>query len=54
MKIGTEIYYPVNMEGNSTFEIPVSVFDKKMTVIADTTAMGTPHEIEYTLTFHLE
>lgn len=54
MKIGTEIYYPVNTEGNSTFEIPVSVFDKKMTVIADTTAMGTPHEIEYTLTFHLE
>lgn len=54
MKIGTEIYYPVNTEGNSSFEIPVSVFDKKMTVIADTTAMGTPHEIEYTLTFHLE
>ena len=26
-------------------------FDKPVTVIADTTAMSEPHEIEYTLTF---
>lgn len=44
-------YLPVNTEGNSTFEIPVYGFDYKMTVIADTTAMSTPHEIEYTLYF---
>lgn len=44
-------YLPVNTEGNSTFEIPVFAFDYKMTVIADTTAMSTPHEIEYTLYF---
>lgn len=36
---------------HSTFEIPVSVFDWKMPVIANTIAMSTPHEIEYTLTF---
>lgn len=33
------------------FEIPVTVFDRKMAVAADTTAMSTPHEIEYTLQF---
>ena len=30
---------------------PVSAFDWKMPVLADTTAMSTPHEIEYTLYF---
>ena len=38
-------------EGNSVFEVPVAEFDKPMTVMADTTAMSVPHEIEYTLTF---
>ena len=42
---------PINTEGNSTFEIPVLGFDYKMPVLADTTAMSTPHEIEYTLYF---
>ena len=46
-----EKYLPVNTEGNSQFEIPVKYFDKPMDVIADTTAMSEPHEIEYTLTF---
>lgn len=44
-------YLPVNTEGNSTFEIPVEVFDWKMDVTADTVAMSTPHEIDYTLQF---
>ena len=44
-------YLPVNTEGNSMFEIPVYAFDYKMTVSADTTAMSTPHEVEYTLYF---
>lgn len=52
MKIGDETYQPVNTEGNSVFELPVSGLDQKMDVIADTTAMSTPHEIDYTLTFH--
>lgn len=52
MIVGDEKYLPINEEGYSTFEIPVLVFDEAMPVIADTTAMSTPHEIEYTLTFH--
>ena len=44
-------YLPTNTEGNSTFEIPVSALDTALTVTADTVAMSTPHEIEYTLTF---
>ena len=54
MIIGDEKYEPVNTEGNSAFEIPVTVFDYKQKVIADTIAMSTPHEIEYTLTFDSE
>ena len=44
-------YDPVTLEGGSTFEIPVTVFDRPMKVTADTTAMSKPYEIEYTLTF---
>lgn len=51
MKVGNTQYFPVNEEGNSTFEIPVTAFDTPLTVIADTVAMSTPHEITYTLTF---
>ena len=51
MIVDAEKYLPVNTEGNSTFEIPVSGFDFNMPVSADTTAMSTPHEIEYTLHF---
>ncbi len=51
MRIGEARYLPVNTEGNSVFEIPVQFFDRSITVYADTTAMSTPHEIEYTLTF---
>ncbi len=43
-------YERVNEEGYSTFEIPVTSFTQPMTVIADTTAMSVPHEVEYTLT----
>lgn len=37
---------------NSVFTVPVTVLDDKMEVIADTLAMGAPHEINYTLTFY--
>lgn len=37
---------------NSSFVIPVLCFDAPMSVIADTTAMGAPHEIVYELTFY--
>ena len=51
MVVDGEKYEPLNTEGNSVFEIPVTCFDAPMTVSADTIAMSTPHEIEYTLTF---
>ena len=51
MIVDGEKYEPVNKDGNSTFEIPVSVFDAEMEVTADTVAMSTPHEIDYTLNF---
>ena len=38
-------------EERSEFEIPVAALDKELSVIADTVAMSTPHEIEYTLLF---
>ena len=37
--------------GNSTFTIPVAGFPYEMSVVADTTAMSEPHEINYTLNF---
>lgn len=52
MIVDGEKYLPINTEGNSVFEIPVSVLDKPVTVIGDTVAMSKPYEIEYTLTFH--
>ena len=51
MVVDGEKYEPLNTEGNSVFEIPVTCFDAPMMVSADTIAMSTPHEIEYTLTF---
>ena len=41
----------MNTEGNSTFELPVDGFDYRMQIVADTVAMSTPHEIDYTLLF---
>ena len=53
MLLGPEKYLNLTTDGgNSTFEIPITVMDEGMTVIADTTAMGDPVEIEYVLTFY--
>ena len=51
MKVEGVQYFPINTEGNSAFEIPVTVFDRAMAVIADTVAMSQPHEISYSLLF---
>ena len=51
MVVQEEKLLPVKTEGNSVFEVPVSVFDEAIPITADTTAMSIPHEIEYTLTF---
>ena len=51
MLVESEKYLPTSTEKYSVFEIPVVCFDAPIQVAADTTAMSTPHEIEYTLTF---
>lgn len=47
---GTE-YKPTSTKDGSTFEIPVKSIDGPLSVQAETTAMGTPHMIEYTINF---
>ena len=54
MLVNGEKYLPVNTEGNSVFEVPVEALDAPLTMIGDTVAMSTPHEVEYTVTFHSE
>ena len=54
MLVNGEKYLPVNTEGNSVFEVPVKALDAPLTMIGDTVAMSTPHEVEYTVTFHSE
>ncbi len=46
-----EKYLPVNTEGNSVFELPVPSLEEPCAITADTTAMSTPHEIDYVLSF---
>lgn len=45
-------YFPVNAEGNSTFELPIATLDQDIVVSAETTAMSQPHMIDYTLCFN--
>ena len=42
-------YENENAGGPSTFHVPVESLDEPMTVIGDTVAMSTPHEIEYVI-----
>ena len=49
MIVDGERYLPVTTEGNSVFEIPLKSIDGDISITADTTAMSTPHEIDYIL-----
>ncbi|MBQ6235308.1 MAG: hypothetical protein IJK54_05275 [Clostridia bacterium] len=51
MLVGGDRYEPAIRDGHSVFVIPVENINEPLTVIADTTAMSMPHEIEYTITF---
>ena len=51
MLVGGERYEPSIKDGHATFIIPVKSIREPLHVIADTTAMSTPHEIEYDITF---
>ena len=44
-------YEPSTTEPGSTFTFPISAFDYPMPFIGDTVAMGSNHEIEYTIYF---
>lgn len=44
-------YVPVSLDPGSTFTIPVASLDEPLAVSAETTAMGNPHMIDYTITF---
>ena len=50
VKVNGKKYKPVNEEGNSVFEIPVTKLNEPFELIGNTTAMSQPHEIEYKLT----
>ena len=52
MKVDGVQYLAVSNEGTSVFEVPVAALDTPLAMVADTVAMSTPHEVEYTLTFH--
>ncbi len=47
-----QTYTTVNAEGNSTFEIPLSVLDWSTPIVVNSTALGTPQELDYTICFH--
>ena len=51
MLVGGEKLLPKIVDGHSVFQVPVGSLDAPLEVIADTTAMSTPHEIAYTITF---
>lgn len=51
MLVGGTRYDAEIADGHSQFTIPVAAFDRALGVVADTTAMSQPYEIDYTLTF---
>jgi len=54
MIVNGQKYEPVNEEGDSVFEIPVTKLNEPIKVTADTTAMSEPHEIDYEITCTLD
>ena len=51
MKVDGVRYDAVIENGRSVVAIPVTCFDWKMAVVADTVAMSQPHEVDYALRF---
>ena len=54
MIVGGVRYENENEGGDSTFTVPVPSLEEPLTVIGDTVAMSTPHEIEYVITWETE
>ncbi len=51
MKVDGVRYAALIEDGHSVFTVPVASLGEPLPVVADTVAMSTPHEIEYTITF---
>lgn len=49
MEIDGVGYEPINSEGNSVFLVKVKDLDSDIPIKAETTAMSTPHMIDYTI-----
>ena len=47
-------FTPEIQNGHSVFVVPVTELDKPLAMVGDTTAMSTPHAIDYQLTFELQ
>ncbi|WP_315322583.1 hypothetical protein [Stomatobaculum longum] len=47
-------FTPEIQNGHSVFAVPVTELDKPLAMVGDTTAMSTPHAIDYRLTFELQ
>ena len=54
MLLNGERFEPAISDGHSMFVLPVKSIHEPLNVVADTTAMSTPHEVEYTITFDAE
>lgn len=53
MVVGGTEYTPSSTSGKSVFQIPISSLSEPLAFEAETTAMGAPHMIEYTITFDI-
>jgi len=51
MVVNGEKLLPEYVDGHSVFAVPVASLEEPLKVIADTTAMSVPHEIEYEIAF---
>ena len=49
-----EKYLPTNTEGNAAFTVPVAAFDRKLSIIVDSTAIKPATEVAYSMTFASE
>lgn len=49
--VNDEKYTPVSAEGGAAFDIPVAVFDRKIAVTVDSTAIKPATEVAYSVTF---
>ena len=47
-------FTPEIQNSHSVFMVPVTELDKPLAMVGDTTAMSTPHAIDYQLTFELQ